>query len=368
MWATESSLDGRVIYHKEPIRSSQFVKKDFWKNLRKIKMDMVLLHARATSPKGGNASNNLNNHPFVNQDRTIGMVHNGNIDEADFLKEKYETKSDTDSECLLRIFEHGISVEDCVEDTPVEISCRLNGIKEVWSHISTGAMAVALGERISQDHKVLFLFRNEKRPLWVADLRDVLGQIFFFSSPEIWYDALDDNKYLKDQCWGSCKLIELPDKQIWCFSLDESKDILNENIFKFLVKNDNCKLEFSNFEKIKKIKPAKLKINLITNLDKFDNILPKKSSDVNHQNINHQEDLWYRDEEEKDMDIPKWGSFNNDHEKTCKKIIEITNKILTECDNLSMEGSICPFDYSQLLESLEQTKFDLEGTLQILKN
>jgi len=326
-------------------------------------MDMVLLHARATSFKGGVASNNLNNHPFVSQDKTIGMVHNGNIDEADFIKKRYETKSDTDSECLLRIFEHGINIENNIEDVPIEISCRLNGIKDVWSQISTGAMAVALGERINNDHKILFLFRNEKRPLWIADLRDILGQIFFFSSPEIWYDAIDNNKYLKNQCWGNCKLVELPDAQVWCFNIDETNnDISNKNIFKFLVENNNLEVDLLNCKEIKKIKPAKSNISLITNLDKFDNVLQKKSP------IKHKEDLWYRDDEEKDMDIPDWKEFNNYHEKICKKIIEITNKILIECDNLSMEGSMCPFDYSQLLESLEQTKCDLEGTLQILKN
>ena len=59
VWGTEVG-DGRVIYHKEPIRSSEFIQKDFWNSLRTIKMDLMLVHARATSTGNGHAKSNNN--------------------------------------------------------------------------------------------------------------------------------------------------------------------------------------------------------------------------------------------------------------------------------------------------------------------
>jgi len=41
VWGTEFGEDGRIIYHKEPIRSSEFIRKPFWYKLKKIKTDML---------------------------------------------------------------------------------------------------------------------------------------------------------------------------------------------------------------------------------------------------------------------------------------------------------------------------------------
>ena len=78
----------------------------------------------------------------------------------------------------------------------------------------------------------------------------------------------------------------------------------------------------------------------------------------------------YEYEDEYDRDVPNYNQCGNktDHDVFCKKIIQLTESINTLADNLSMEGSISVAEYSQLLESLEQTQCDLEGTLQILKN
>lgn len=165
IWATESGKNGRVFYHKEPIKSSQFVNKDFWKKLRKPKINLLLTHARATSRGNGHASTNSNNHPFVSSDKRIGMVHNGTIDEATFLSKKYQCFSETDSEVILRIFEKGMEDKMELEEIPDRISHRLGGIKDIWSTITEGAMAVALGEREDDSQRNLFLFRNDQRPL-----------------------------------------------------------------------------------------------------------------------------------------------------------------------------------------------------------
>lgn len=373
VWGTEPGENGRVIYHKEPIRSSDFIKKNFWLKLRKVRTDMLLVHARATSRGGGSASCNTNNHPFVSQDKRIGMVHNGTIEEADFLKNKYELVSETDSECLLRIFEHGMDCDQNIfDEVPIEVSSRLNGIKDIWSYISTGAMAVALGERFNDDKRSLFLFRNEKRPLWLADLRDVLGQIFFFSSPDIWYRAVASSSNLKKQCWGSQKLIELPSHQVWHFTIDNNNKMATEqNIHKFKLDTTPSDLEFTE-DDFKLLKPCKFDLKILTNLKEDEEIRSIEATKIAPcdpvASIDHDEKLWEKPSYDF-VDEPLWGTGldRNDHEELCKKISKLANDINATTQNMTMEGSINDHDYSELLDSLEQTKCDLEGTLQILK-
>ena len=134
VWASEAGPEGKVYYHKEPIKSSEFIQKDFWKKVRRSKINLLLAHARATSKGNGHAKTNLNNHPFVSSDKRIGMVHNGSIDEAGFLMEKFQCQSDTDSEVILRIFENGLEEKFEIESLPAKISERIGGIKDVWSH------------------------------------------------------------------------------------------------------------------------------------------------------------------------------------------------------------------------------------------
>jgi predicted glutamine amidotransferase len=373
VWGTEFGENSRVVYHKEPVRSSEFIKQDFWLKLRKIRTDMLLVHSRATSSHGGHPEFNANNHPFVSSDKRIGMVHNGTIEEADYLKNKYETVSETDSECLLRIFEHGIEKDFTIDSVPEDIAKRIGGIKDIWSYISSGAMAVALGERVDDYNKNLFLFRNEKRPLWLADLRDILGQIFFFSSPDIWYSAIGNNQNLKKQCWSTSKLIEIPPHEIWCLNIDyNNPTAVEDRIYRFKVEAKPTGVEFSKGD-FKSIKPSQIKLNVITDLDENEKILEcdeNKTQEKITPEVNHDDRLWYRQDGEEDKDVPDWSNFNqrNDHEDLCKKITQIIKDINITADNLCMEGSMNSPDYEQLIESLEQTKCDLEGTLQIIQN
>lgn len=371
VWGTEFGECGKIVYHKEPIRSSDFVKEEFWHKLRKIKTDMLLVHARATSRGGGDAVNNANNHPFVSQDKRIGMIHNGTIEEADFLRDKYETLSETDSECLLRIYEHGMeSGRKVLEEIPDEISTRLTGVHDIWSYISTGAMAVAIGERIDEHRRGLFLFRNEKRPIWIADLRDLLGQVFFFSSPDIWYKAIENNQELSNHSWGSQKIIELPANQVWFFIIDEKeRTVVENNLFKFKLEIKPTNVEFQKGE-FKSIKPNKIDLEIMTELDDHDRVKESNNNTQKHKSftsIKHDEELWNRDDYERDT--PDWCQSSNstEHDELCKQIINLTQDINTLTNNTCAEGSMNSFDYTQLIESLEQTKCDLEGTLQILK-
>lgn len=370
VWGTEFGEGGRVIYHKEPIRSSEFVKQDFWSKLRKIRTDMLLVHSRATSSHGGDPDCNMNNHPFVSQDKRIGMVHNGTIEEINHLSQKYQRLSRTDSEVLLRIFEHGLDKDYPIDFMPAHLSTRINGIKDIWSYVSTGAMAVALGERVDDYTKNLFVFRNDKRPLWLADLRNTLGQIYFFSSPDIWYIAIENNNNLKKCCWSSSKLIEIPSSEIWSFTLDyENTEIDQKNIHRFKIESKNTGVEFSKGD-FKTIKSSQSDLEVVTELDDGENFNKYTNEKIttNNSAINHDGDLWHREDEEMNRDCPDWSDFANktDHEDTCKKIIKTVQDINTSINNLCLEGSLNSVDYNELLESLEQTKLDLEGTLSMI--
>lgn len=209
-WGTEPD-DGRIIYHKEPIKSSEFVKKKIWRNIKKINPDLLLVHARLASPGVGLPSVNKNNHPFVSEDGTIGLIHNGKVPYPEYtaLKEDYEVRGACDSEMLLRLFE-----EEADKSTNGEAATRLEGVKKIWSFMGEGKMAVAIGERLDHGHRRLWFFRNNHRTLWMADLREVVGQVFFFSTVSIWHEAVhtcgEFFPYLM-----SMKLIELPTEQVW---------------------------------------------------------------------------------------------------------------------------------------------------------
>ena len=198
-----------IIYHKEPLKSSRFVLKDAWKNLERFNPNLLLIHARAASVGFGVPIINKNNHPFTSSDKTIGLIHNGRIAEPDYraLKKKYEVFSDCDSEMYLRIFE---SQDD-----------KISSLKTLWSVLGRSQMAVAIGEKINDERKLWF-FRNRWRSLWLADLRQNLGQIFFFSTPDIWEEAVwfcdEARSYLK-----RTKMIELPPEEIWQFTYSQNE-------------------------------------------------------------------------------------------------------------------------------------------------
>lgn len=362
VWTTETGNKGRVFYHKEPIKSSQFVQKRFWKNLRNVKTNLMLVHARATSKGGGHASTNSNNHPFVNSDKRIGMVHNGTLEEANFLKSKYQTTSQTDSEVLLRMYEHGMDKNPLDIEACSEISKRMNGIEEIWSLISKGAMAVSFGERVDENTRYLFMFRNDKRPLWIADLRDVLGQIFFFSSPEIWFKAIGDLNEFNNFCFGSEKLIEIPSEQVWVFKIDEKEPhVSNESEFyRFGIDIDKNHSSEWKINEVKSVKSPEINLNIVSNLDDDENIITKNNSNCASAKK-------YKSYDKKcTIDQNLFQNGGTEHEEICKQIKDLVFNIEMSASNSVMEGSMSPNEYLEIVESLEQTRVDLEGTFQLI--
>ncbi len=242
-WAVEKSHDqsSSVYFHKEPVKASEFVAKQPWKDLSYCEVDLLIAHARGASTGVGGPHINKNNHPFISADKSIGLIHNGRIHEYDDLVKQYEVSSSCDSEILLRIFEGGNNYHENqinlnLKESHDEIMAkRLMGLRDIWSYIDRGHMAVAIGERVNATDRRLFLFRNKHRPLWIADCIKDLGQVFFVSTPEIWTSAYKSSGALK-LMKHTVRLIEVPTEQLWILSTTKDEPIVKK-IDKYTIKS-----------------------------------------------------------------------------------------------------------------------------------
>jgi len=347
-WGTESGVNGNVLYHKEPGKSSHFIKKDVWKLVSKHNPNLLLIHARGASKGVGEPSANQNNHPFTSQEKSIGLIHNGRVDDCEYhsLKQKYGLQTQCDSEILLRIFESGesYSAKELKKDFgDAELPQRLAGIRDIFSLINEGHMAVAVGERRENGSRMLWLFRNRHRPLWIVDMREPLGQVFFVSEPTIWEDAVHECSGIKSLA-RTQKLIELPTEEIWEFKIT-LEETTPKNVQRFEVcKEGSTPWQFDG----KKHDPIQrnASFEVITSLDEKDRILQVQKPP-------------------KERPLPKiveWEEFPlSEVEKKCDEMIDLINNIRTYTEQLVQEQSIQRHDFDQLLQDLEQQRQDLEG-------
>lgn len=430
-WATLG--DKRVLFHKEPVKSSVFVKHDLWKDLEeKYTPDLLIGHCRWTSPGGGPEKVNKNNHPHVSKDCRVALVHNGKIPEYNYLKKKYETLTDCDSEILLRIFESGETYHDQItylrkampkvwEDTPDQLMHRIFGLKQIFSEVNYGAMAVAIGERLDEGKRSLFLFRNNFRPITIIDLRKSLGQIFFASTPELFRQAWDSSELAKSLIPADQPVIELPDDWIYSFVLDHN-DIeirrLKVNKTRRYGQWEQPEEEETEIPK-SETQYDRSKLDVITNLDESEepkpipkstfSLMPKEfSSNGNHVwNANevikgkHQyrrnpyggislpgEDFsddvdggasTLRRESSVSTNILNRGfqEIHSENEeiltsakkftKLCEKATSLLDEISTNVYNTVQEGSMLQEEINQLIDNIEETITDLESTNYLLK-
>jgi hypothetical protein len=240
-WGVEAE-NGKILYHKEPCESGKLVQKPIWNKIIQLNPDILLLHARDATPGVGVASDNKNNHPFVNSDYSVALIHNGRIPEFEYslLTKKYKVISTCDSEILLRIFESGKNYNESEIDTELlkdgnNLASRLMGIRDIWSSISVGSrrsMAVAIGERLSEGHRRLWLFRNCLRTLWLIDLREALGQYFFVSTDDIWQEAIQSLPNVQEYLKKSKKMmIEMPANEVWALEINPQEPIVTDDNF-----------------------------------------------------------------------------------------------------------------------------------------
>jgi predicted glutamine amidotransferase len=321
---------GNILYHKEPGKSSNFVKKNVWKLVCKHDPNLLLLHARGASKGVGLPSVNHNNHPFTSTDRSIALIHNGRVDDHEYnsLKQKYTLKTQCDSEILLRIFESGESYSDNeLKKIFGDFQCpRLAGIKDIFSLINQGHMAVAIGERDQDNNCILWLFRNQHRPLWVVDMREFLGQIFFVSDPDIWEESIRELSFRSTKnLIKTQKLIELPIEEIWQFKINSE---------------ENHPKNFQRFKVYKKdLTPWS-----------FDG----KKHDLIHRETNSFEVISQLDKNEQIISDSEFPFYDLD--KKCNDIINLIDNIRSQTEQLIQNGSIPRHDFDQLLQDLEQQK------------
>lgn len=301
---------------------------------------MILCHARGASKGVGEPAINANNHPFISQDKSLCLIHNGRVDDVEYnnLKQKYAVKSNCDSEIILRILENASEVEKFDDIMPQEVT---SGIKNVFALINEGHMAVAVGKRGLNGERWLWLFRNQHRPLWVVDTRESLGQIFFVSEPTIWEEAIKECNSLKGFA-RSQKLIEIPEGQIWCFRTDlENKHI--SSVLKYeVIKSDSTPWTFDGIRH--EIKQSEPTCNFITELDENERLKKTESPTVVVQS-NLRLDLL---------------------DRKCDQIIDIVNNIRQYAEQLAQENSIGSLEFEELLADLESKKKELEEMSSII--
>lgn len=191
----------------------------------------MLCHARGASPGSGLPVVNKNNHPFVSEDLSLALIHNGKVPNKTYkeLIKNYKVNSDCDSEVLLRIFQSS--------------GDKLKKIKSVLENAYESHMAIAIGEIIKKERR-LYLFRNEYRSLYFIDMTEELNQLFFVSTEEIWDKSVFNLNI-------NYKIQDFPIEEVWILETN-NQDL---RIEKFETKTEGFQVkqnkEFFNFKNIK---------------------------------------------------------------------------------------------------------------------
>jgi hypothetical protein len=337
--------DGGVIYHKKPIRSSRFVKRDEWRDVFKYNPNLLLAHARGASKGVGEPMFNKNNHPFTSLDKSIGLIHNGRVEDSEYrsLKKAYEVSSDCDSEVILRIIEAGSHYHphEITEFINLDYPNRLAGIRDVYSFINSGHLAVAVGERNDENNRSLWLFRNAYRPLWIVDMRELLGQIFFVSEPGIWEESINECPSIRGHSKFQ-KLIELPPEEVWL--IESTKEEPTPN-------------------KIKKYKVSKSKEISANEINKYFPLIEKQPSfevisTISEEKETHQ---FFENNDWEELELKEL-------ESKCNKVSETVQEIKNWVKEKTTKQSIGKDEIDRISNLMNNQIDDMNKIVSILEN
>lgn len=103
------------------------------------------------------------------------------------------------------------------------------GILDFIARINYSQYSAAIG-----DKDTLWLLTNEIS-LHVVDLRQTLGQIFFFPVSHIFRDAIDKCKVVKPYIPSDSIIIEMPDKHVWRLQYAQ-EDVPNSDNFEWFIR------------------------------------------------------------------------------------------------------------------------------------
>ena len=368
IWGTQTGTNGAIIYHKEPVKASEFIKNPMWLKIKKFNPSLLICHARAASFGSGSPSINKNNHPFTSNDKSIGLIHNGIIKDVEYsmLKKKYNVTSQCDSEMFLRVFEHEREEN---EDS-------LEGIKKIWSYMSRSHMALAIGEWFPEGKRSLWLLRNQHRSIWLADLRGLLGQVFFFSTPDIWDEAATSCDVAGDYL-RRVKQIEIPEEEVWNFNIDgKNPTPYNDQLLKFTLKKGEYKNWSFDGDPIPVIQRKPI-TKIVTKLDKDEEPLESAKKIDRSFEVRpfppdfprsqcggippRQDDILFPQIEDKSKTLSTLTDL-------CDDIRKHVDNIETTAENLIEEGTMDNDKLGELFTSLEQTGMDLSATSRIVES
>lgn len=342
VYGLEKGKNGRIVYHKEPGAASRFVETDIWKQIESINLDLMLVHARGATSGMGTPNVNKNNHPFVSSDKSIGMIHNGRIPHYFYkvLKKKYKVNSDCDSELFLRIFEAGKRYEETeFSDFDKITAARLMGIKDIWTYAKEAHMAVVIGERI-EDRRDLWFFRNKYRSLWLVDLRDALGQLFFCSTKEIWSAA---TQRLNFRLNNKVKLLSLPTDEVWSLQLDGNIDNMSINVFSVVPEGEYRRWQPDETVHIEKGTAIS---EIVGN------------GEIHSKNGNGR----YR--RDKPLLVGTLGGTRSlTLSQQCDRIKNLVSDIETQTQNQLFENSISELEFEEMIATLESLELDVKDIL-----
>lgn len=207
-YCVETFPKKQIAYYKKPIPASEFINLNEYKKIWQHNWNLGLFHCRAASAGVGIPAYNENNHPFVSTDLKKAVIHNGLIakQEYELLRKYYELETECDSEILLRIFEQDEKFQD--------------NAKKFFHYGENSHYAVVFAET-DENYRKMHLFRNMHRPLVLVDLLDELGQVFFCSTSDIFFDSLS----LLDKELKNVKIYEIPQDSYIELSLQEENKI-----------------------------------------------------------------------------------------------------------------------------------------------
>lgn len=166
---------GNFDYHKMDVKAEIFVKKSKAWHKKVMGCTSLIGHTRLKTQ--GTEKKEINNHPHVSDCGKLAVVHNGMISsfKAIALRKNIELKGECDSEIILRLIEQKRNVID--------------GIISVFEEIPYGSISCLVQDFRNED-KYVYGFRNFFNPLKYVDLKEEMGQLFFFSEDCIWEKAL----------------------------------------------------------------------------------------------------------------------------------------------------------------------------------
>ena len=161
--------DHNLLVNKAPIKSSEFVKTDDWKEL--VLPSSMILHTRMKTQ--GSEKNNANNHPLFSKNG-IAIVHNGIIYNDKEIFGKKQRDAEVDSESILHL-----------------LSMKMKGdkIKRLFDKVE-GSFAVAMLDKYLPERLVL-IKKDNPIDLYYDSKDDIF---YFCSEREIMQEALNIEK------------------------------------------------------------------------------------------------------------------------------------------------------------------------------